>query len=141
MLDWSKSYEMYLSLSKKQRLSIGHKAHDILIKEVENLCEEEALRPMMYLMSLAPFMSLSEQYGKEEFDFFREIAGYNEKYETFVNIATKGKNEKIGQFLEIYFQKVGGEVLTAYLSLGLALLTIKGEITEEEKQLIEKIHG
>ena len=141
MLDWSKSYEMYLSLSEKQRLSIGHKAHDILIKEIENLSEEEFLRPSLYLMSVAPFMSLSEEHGKDEYNFFKNVTGYQDGYEVFLSTATKGKNEKIGQFLEIYFQKIGGEVLTAYLSFALALLTIKGEITDEEKALIEKIHG
>lgn len=140
MLDWSKSYELYLGLSEKQRLSIGRKAHEILAKEIENLSEEELLRPAMYVMSFGPFMSLSEKYGKEEYDFFRRATGYNDTYEGFLYAAKKGKNEKVGQFLQIYFQKIGGEVLTAYLSLALALLTIKGEITDEEKQLIEKIH-
>ena len=141
MLDWSKSYEMYLNMSEKQRLGIGKKCHEILNKEIDNLVEEEMVRPSLYLMCLAPFMSLNEQFGGEEYDFFRQISGYNGDYQRFLETANKGKNEKIGQFLELYFQKVGGEVLTAYLSLGLAILTIKGEITEEEKALIEKIHG
>lgn len=141
MLDWSKSFEMYLNLSEKQRLNIGKKSHEILVKEIENLSEEEFLRPALYLMSLAPFMSLSEKFGKDEYYFFRSVTGYEESYEAFLDIAQKGKDEKLAQFLEIYFQKVGGEVLTAYLSFGLALITIKGEVTEEDKQLIERIHG
>lgn len=141
MLDWSKSYEMYLNLSAKQRLSIGKKCHDILVKEIENLSEEEFLRPALYVMSLAPFMSLSDEHGKEEFNFFVEATGYDDNYGQFYQTAQKGKKEKIGQFLQIYFQKLGGDVLTAYLSFGLALLTIKGEITDEEKAMIEKIHG
>lgn len=141
MLDWSKSYEMYLNLSDKQRFSIGKKCHDILVKEIENLSEEEFLRPALYVMSLASFMSLSDEHGKEEYNFFKEVTGYNDNYGQFFQTANKGKNEKIGQFLQIYFQKLGGDVLTAYLSFALALLTIKGEITDEEKAMIEKIHG
>ena len=141
MLDWSKSYEMYLGLSEKQRLSIGRKSHDILVKEMENLCDEEALRPAIYLMSLAPFMSLSDEFGLKEYRFFKEIAGYREPYQRFLEVANKGKDEKVNKFLRVYFQKVGGDVLTAYLSLALAFLTIKGEIKDEEKALIEEIHG
>ena len=141
MLDWSKSYEVYLGLSEKQRLAIGRKAHELLVKEIENLSEEELLRPTMYVMSFGPFMSLSEEHGKEEYLFFKGATGYNDTYEGFLYAGRKGKNEKIGQFLQIYFQKLGGEVLTAYLSFALALLTIKGEITDEEKALIESIHG
>ncbi len=141
MLDWSKSFETYLNLSDKQRLSIGRKCHEILVKEIENLSEEEFMRPYLYLISLAPFMSLSEAHGKDEYQFFKNISGYSESYDQFVETAKRGKNEKIGQFLEIYFQKVGGEVFTAYLSLGLAFVTIKGEVTEEDKALFEKLHG
>ena len=141
MLDWSKSYELYLGLSEKQRLSIGCKAHEILAKEIKNLSEEELLRPAMYVMSFGPFMSLSEEHGKDEYRFFKNVTGYKDTYEGFLYAARKGKDEKIGQFLQIYFQKLGGEVLTAYLSLALALLTIKGEITDEEKALLESIHG
>ena len=141
MLDWSKSYELYLGLSEKQRLSIGRKSHEILVKEIENLSEEEFLRSTMYVMSFAPFMSLSEEHGREEYLFFKGATGYKDNYENFCYAAKKGKNEKVGQFLQIYFQKLGGEVLTAFLSFALALLTIKGEITDDEKALIEKIHG
>ena len=141
MLDWSKSYELYLGLSEKQRLSIGRKAHEILVKEIENLSEEELLRPAMYVMSFGPFMSLGEEHGKDEYRFFKNVTGYSDTYEGFLYAAKKGKDEKVGQFLQIYFQKLGGEVLTAYLSLALALLTIKGEITDEEKALIESIQG
>lgn len=140
-MDWSKSYELYLGLSEKQRLSIGRKANELLCKEIENLSDEEALRPTMYVMSFGPFMSLSDEHGKEEYNFFKNVTGYNDTYEDFLYAARKGKNEKVGQFLQIYFQKVGGEVLTAFLSLALALLTIKGEISDEEKALLEKIHG
>ena len=140
-MDWSKSYELYLGLSEKQRLSIGRKAHELLVKEIENLSDEALLRPTMYVMSFGPFMSLSDEHGKDEYNFFRNATGYNDTYEGFLYAGRKGKNEKIGQFLQIYFQKIGGEVLTAYLSFALALLTIKGEITDEEKALIESIHG
>ena len=141
MLDWSKSYELYLGLSEKQRLSIGRKANELLSKEIENLSDEEILRPTLYVMSFGPFLSLSEEHGKEEYNFFRMATGYKDTYEGFLYAARKGQNEKVGQFLQIYFQKIGGEVLTAYLSLALALVTIKGEITDEEKALIERIHG
>ena len=140
-MDWSKSYELYLALSDKQRLSIGRKAHELLAKEIENLSDEELLRPTLYVMSFAPFISLSEEHGKDEYFFFKSATGYKESYEGFVYAVQKGKDEKIAQFLQIYFQKIGGEVLTAYLSLALALATIKGEIKDEEKALIEKIHG
>ncbi len=140
-MDWSKSYELYLGLSEKQRLSIGRKAHELLIKEIENLSDEEALRPTLYVMSFAPFMSLSDEHAKEEYNFFKCATGYKDNFEGFLYAARKGQDPKVGQFLQIYFQKVGGEVLTAYLSLALALLTIKGEVTDEEKALIEGIHG
>ena len=141
MLDWSKSYELYLSMSDKQRLGIGVKSHEILYPEMNNLVEEELVRPSLYLMSLASFISLREDVKEKEYRFFKEVTGYKEKIERFEELVNKGKNEQIGEFLRVYFQKVGGDVLTAYLSLGLALLTIKGEITDEEKELIEKLHG
>ena len=141
MLDWSKSFETYLKLSHKQRVAIGQKSHEILIKEIENLVEEEYLRPSLYLLSVGRFISLKEEFAREEYNFFKEVTGYSEEFDIFVKTVNNAKNNRVGEFLEVYFQKLGGEVLTAYLSLGLALLTIKGEITEEEKQLIEKIHG
>ena len=140
-MNWSKSFEMYLKLSDKQRLSIGKKCHEILYPEIEKLSEEEALRPVLYLLSAAPFMSLSEAHGKDEYNFFKNVTGYADSYEVFVDTATKGKNEKVAKFLEVYFQKLGGEILTAYLSLALALLTIKGEVTEEDKKLLESIQA
>ena len=141
MLDWSKSFEMYLKLSNKQRLSIGQKAHVILAKEIENLVEEEYIRPSLYLLSLGRFISLREEYKQEEYNFFKDVTGYSEPIETFELTVNNAKDKKIGEFLEVYFQKLGGEALTAYLSFGLALMTIKGELTEDDKALIEKIHG
>ena len=141
MLDWSKSYELYLNLSEKQRLGIGKKAHELLMPEFDNLAEEELIKPSLYLMSVGAFLSLNEEFVKQEYEYFRLVTGFNIDCERFVELAKKGKEEQVGQFLQLYFQKVGGEVLTAYLSLALALLTIKGEITDEEKALIEKIHG
>lgn len=141
MLDWSKSFEMYLELSDKQRLSIGRKCHDILFKEILNLSEDEMVAPYLYLMSMAPFMSLNEEFGVKEYYFFKDATGYKETYKRFLEIANKGKSEKIGQFLQTYFQKLGGEVLTAYLSFGLALITIKGEVTPKDKEIFERLHG
>ena len=141
MLDWSKSYEVYLGMNEKQRIGIMKKCHEILYPEISNLVEEEVVKPALYLMSIAPFMSLSDEFGKKEYQLFMLVSGYNGSYERFCEAVKKGKEEKIGEFLRIYFQKVGGEVLTAYLSLGLAFLTIKGEISQEEKELIESIHG
>ncbi len=100
-MDWSKSYEVYLGLSEKQRLAIGRKAHELLVKEIENLSEEELLRPTMYVMSFGPFMSLSEEHGKEEYLFFKGATGYKETYEGFLYAGRRGRNEKIGQFLQI----------------------------------------
>ena len=71
-MDWSKSYELYLGLSEKQRLSIGRKANELLCKEIENLSDEEALRPTMYVMSFGPFMSLSDEHGKEEYEQYAD---------------------------------------------------------------------
>ena len=141
MLDWSKSFEMYLKLSNKQRLAIGQKSHVILLKEIENLIEEEFIRPSLYLLSLGRFFSLKDEYKQDEYKYLKDVTGYNEPIETFELTVNKAKEGKVGELLEIYFQKLGGDVLTAYLSLGLAIMTIKGELTDEDKALIEKIHG
>ena len=139
-MDWSKSYETYLNLSDKQRFGIGRRANDILYKEIEGLVEEEMIIPTFYLMSLAQFISLKEEAKEKEYEFIKEIINYNKKLEHFEEDVKKGKDGKLASFLSAYFQKVGGEVLTAYLSMGLALLTIKGELTEEDKALMEKLY-
>lgn len=141
MPNWSKSFETYLELSEKQRQGIGHKSNEILSKEINSLIEEEMLRPTMYLMVLAPFVSLDEENSRKEFSFIREITGYSEGYERFMEIVKKGQNEKLARFFQAYFKKVGGEVFTAYLSFALAILTIKGEAKEEDQKLIESIYG
>ena len=141
MPNWSKSFETYVQLSEKQRLGIGLKSHEILIKEMDNLVEEESLRPTLYMMVLAPFASLEEELSRTEFKFIKEVTRYTDSYEKYIELVKKGQNEKIARFFEAYFKKVGGEVFTAYLSLALAILTIKGEVKEEDQKLIEKIYG
>ena len=141
MPNWSKSFETYLNLSEKQRLAIGQKSNEILAKEMENLVEEEAFRPALYLMVLAPFVSSDEELSKKEFDFIKQVVPCDDDYEKFIGIIRKAQNEKVAEVFETYFKKTGGEVFTAYLSLALAILTIKGEAKEEDQQLIEKIYG
>ena len=140
MPNWSKSFETYLQLSEKQRLGIGLKSNEILVKEIPNLCEEEILRPTTYLLALAPFASEDEELSKKEFDFIKEAIGYVDEYQKYLELVKKGKNEKLAKFFQAYFKKVGGDVFTAYLSLGLAILTIKGEEKEEDVKLIEQIY-
>ena len=141
MLDWSKSFETYLNLSENQRLGIGRKSFAILIREMENLVDEEFMRPTLLLMSVAPFISLREDAVDNEFKFVKDVFGLNVELERFKEIVTDSKGEKFPEFVQVYFQKVGGEVLTALLSLALALLTIKGNIEDNEKELIAKVHG
>lgn len=141
MSNWSKSYEVYLSMSDKQRLSVGLKADAILSKEICELIEDPLIRPSFYLVTLSQFISLREGVAKDEYRFVKEVIRFDGNYEKFVSLVEKGKNEKLNSFLVTYFQKVGGEVLTAYLSLALAILTIKGELLDEEKKLIESIQA
>ena len=141
MPNWSKSFETYVALSDKQRLAIGQKSNEILVKEMDNLVEEESLRSALYLMVLAPFASLDEDLSKKEFAYIKDVIGYAEDYDKYLDLVKKGKNERLAKFFQAYFKKVGGEVFTAYLSLALAILTIKGEVKEEDQQLIEKIYG
>ena len=74
-------------------------------------------------------------------DFIKEIINYREGYDRYLELIKKGKNEKLASIFKAYFKKVGGDVFTAYLSLALAILTIKGEVKEEDQKLIEKIYG
>ncbi len=141
MLDWSKSFETYLNLSENQRLGIGRKSYDILIREMENLVDEEFMRPLLLLMSVSPFISLREDAVENEFKFVKDVFALNVELERFKEIVTDSKGEKFPEFVQVYFQKVGGETLTALLSLALALLTIKGNIEDNEKELIAKVHG
>ena len=141
MPNWSKSFETYVQLSEKQRLSIGQKSNEILLKEINNLAEEESLRPAIYLMVLAPFVSLDEDLSKDEFDYIKQAIGYADGYDKYMDLVKKGKNEKLARFFQAYFKKLGGEVFTAYLSLALAIMTINGEVREEDQKLIEKIYG
>ena len=140
MPNWSKSFETYVQLSEKQRLNIGLKSNAILAKELENLSEEEMLRPTIYMLSLAPFASTEEELSKKEYLFIKDATGYADGYERYLELVKKGQNEKLAQFFQLYFKKVGGEVFTAYLSLALAILTLKGEIKDEDVKLIEKIY-
>ena len=140
MPNWSKSFETYVKLSEKQRLGIGLKANELLSKEIVKL-SEEGLRPMVYMMVLAPFASLDEELSKKEFEYIRQVTGYPDEYLRYLDIVKKGKDDKLASFFQIYFKKVGGDIFTAYLSLALAILTIKGEIKEEDQKLIEKIYN
>ena len=141
MPNWSKSFETYVNLSEKQRLGIGQKSNEILSKEMDNLVEDESLRSAMYIMVIAPFTSLDNDLSKDEFDYIKEVINYRDGYEKYLDLVNKGKNEKLAGFFQAYFKKVGGDVFTAYLSLALAILTIKGEVKEEDQKLIEKIYG
>ena len=139
-MDWSKSFETYLNLSDKQRLAIGKKANDILQPEIDNLTDENIVKPTLYLMSVSYFLTgQNDEIGQKEYLFFRDVTGYNECYNKFLETIEKGKNDKLSKYVQVYFQKLGGDVLTAYLSLGLALLTIKGELSEADKELVEKL--
>ena len=140
MPNWSKSFETYLNLSDKQRLGIGLKSNEILSKEINNLVEEEMMRPTMYMLVLAPFVSLKEEVRQREYQFVKETTGYGDALDKFIDIINRGKNDKVAEFFQIYFKKLGGESFKAYTSMALALLTIKGELLEEDKQLIEKIY-
>ena len=140
MPNWSKSFETYLKLSERQRLGIGHKSNEILEKEIEKLTEEDILRPTLYLLAIAPFASEDEELSKKEFDYIKEVLGYKDGYDKYLALVKKGKNEKLAKFFQAYFKKLGGDIFTAYLSLGLAILTIKGEQKPEDVELIEKIY-
>lgn len=141
MLDWSKSCETYLKLNDRQRLSIGVKSHNILFNEIDNLCEEPLIKPSLYLMALSQFISLRDDAKEKEYLFIRGATGYADPMVKFEELVKKGKDSQLSTYINAYFQKAGGEVLTAFLSMGLALMSIKGEISEEEVALLDKIHG
>ena len=141
MIDWSKSCETYLKLNDRQRIAIGVKSHNILFNEIDNLCEEPLVKPSLYLMSLAQFISLGDDVKEKEYIFIRSATGYADPMAKFENLVKKGKENKLPDYMNAYFQKAGGEVLTAYLSMGLALMSIKGEITDEDIELLNKVHG
>ncbi len=140
MANWSKSFETYLKLNERQRLGIGHKSNEILEKEFEKLTEEDILRPTLYLLAIAPFASEEEELSKKEFDFIKQVIGYKDGYDKYLDLVKKGKNEKLAKFFQAYFKKLDGDIFTAYLSLGLAILTIKGEQREEDVELLVKIY-
>ena len=140
MLDWSKAYEMYLSMSENQRMGIIRKAQPIVFDEVKKLVEENEERKTLLLLLVGEFFTLSEDRIVDEYRYFRQICGMDLDLDTFRAGAARGKNPQLTNVLHEYFRQLGGESLMAYLSYGLAIMSQKGELSEEEKQLIESIH-
>lgn len=141
MLDWSKTYDMYLAMSENQRMGIIKKAQPIVFEEIKKLVEENEERKALLLMLAGEFFSLEEDRLEDEYRYFRKITGMEIALEDFKKGALRGKNKQLADVLHQYFHQIGGEALMAYLSYALSILTLKGELKDEEKELIESIHG
>lgn len=140
MLDWSKTYEVYLSMSENQRMGIIRKAQPIVFEEVKKLVEENEERKTLLLLIAGEFFTLEEERVIDEYRYFKQMCGMDIEFEEFKVGVARGKNPQLANILHEYFRQVGGEVLTAYLSYALAIITLKGEIRDEEKTFIESMH-
>ena len=136
-MNWEAKYNEYLGYSKEKLFEIGSKNGAMLIEKMDNFFNNQDESFAKFMKIYGSFVAVDSNVTQEEYELFRQITGVSASYNEFVEaIADSNKYdviEAIDQFVDANL-----EMKELVVTMGLVICAYDGEITDEEKALIEK---
>lgn len=136
-MNWEAKYNEYLGYSKEKLFEIGSKNGTVLIEKMDKFFNNQDESFAKFMKIYGSFVTVDSNVTQEEYELFRKITGVSASYNEFVEaIADSNKYdviEAIDQFVDANL-----EMKKLVVTMGLVICAYDGEITDEEKVLIEK---
>lgn len=132
-------YNAYLNLDDSKRINKGQKALQHLLKEFKNLHkdEKECAKDLKGIIAL--FTGADNVIQVEEHRYFNNIFNSNVTSTSFMNHMEKELINSSIEKVDNLIESLSEEGKASACVLGLCFLASDGILTEEEKQVFEKI--
>ena len=127
------------TMSMQQRVSIAHDATDAIISELKKLeISTEAITN--FLISIFKlFVSGDRKTRKDEYVLFKDLFNLDITTDAFFDLTNYGSDEKFVKDIDELVDASPKEVAIAVATLGILIITADGEVTTEERALLERI--
>ncbi len=127
------------TMSMQQRVAIAHDATDAIISELKKLeISTEAITN--FLISIFKlFVSGDRKTRKDEYVLFKDLFNLDITTDAFFDLTNYGSDEKFVKDIDELVDASPKEVAIAVATLGILIITADGEVTTEERALLERI--
>lgn len=127
------------TMSMQQRVAIAHDATDSIICELKKL-EISTDAITNFLISIFKlFVSGDRKTRKDEYVLFKDLFNLDITTDAFFDLTNYGSDEKFVKDIDELVDASPKEVAIAVATLGILIITADGEVTTEERALLERI--
>ncbi len=136
-MDWEKTYKEYLGYSKEKLIEIGKENGQKLIETMDKMYGDQDKSFAAFMKIYGTFVAIDLDVKEEEYNIFRTITGVDSSYLEFVDACKQSYDFDVIKEVD-YLVDHNKEIKLLVNDLGLAICAYDGEITDEEKALIER---
>lgn len=136
-MSWENKYNEYLGYSKEKLCEIGCTNGAKLIEKMDEFYKDQDESFAKFMTIYGSFVAIDSKVTQEEYEFFIKITGVSASYDEFLDAIKDSSKYNVIEAID-QFVDANEDMKELVINMGLAICAYDGEISEEEKVLIEK---
>lgn len=136
-MSWENKYNEYLGYSKEKLCEIGCINGAKLIEKMDDFYKDQDESFAKFMTIYGSFVTIDSKVTQEEYELFTKITGVSASYNEFLDAIKDSSKYNVIEAID-QFVDANEDMKELVINMGLAICAYDGEISEEEKVLIEK---
>lgn len=136
-MNFDEMYSEYLNMSKEELLKIGQENGAALIDFMDSLYDDKDKSFAVFMKIYGSFVAIDLNINQEEYDMFRNITAVSASFNEFADAVKQSFDYDVINELDSMID-ANVKIKDLVIKLGLAICAYDGNISEEEKSLIER---
>ena len=130
-----------VSMSMENRIQVAGDATDALIKGLKEvgISDDNITNFLINVFKL--FVSGDRKARRDEYVLFKDLFNLDIDTDTFFDITNYGSDAKFVQQMDDIVDKAPKDVAIAVVTLGILIITADGEVSDDERKLLERIYN
>ncbi len=136
-MNWTEKYEEFLHYSKEDLLKFGCETGSKLISLMDKKYGDQDKSFAVFMKIYGTFVAIDLDVKQEEYEMFERISGVSASYNEFKDAVKQAYNFDVVTEVDNLVD-ADDEMKELVIRLGLIICAYDGEISAEEKALIER---
>ncbi len=139
-MNWEQKYNEYLGYSKEKLEEIGRKNGEKLIEMMDKFYGDQDVSFAKFMKIYGSISAIDWKINQEEYELFRKITGVSASFNEFVDAVKDSYNINVMTAIDEFIDS-NEEFKLLVINLGLAISAYDGQISPEEKAILEKYYN
>ncbi len=128
-----------VSMSMENRVQVAGDATEALIKGLKEVGISDDNITNFIINVFKLFVSGDRKARRDEYVLFKDLFNLDIDTDTFFDMTNYGSDAQFVQQMDDIIDKAPKDVAIAVVTLGILIITADGEVSDEERKLLERI--